>query len=225
MVVKVTFPSSACEYHYKVAPNVELLVGKTYKITNDCDRTYNNNATVVGFLTSSAAATRTIVNAILVEKENPMKATKTPAIPVNIPRTRKAPRMADLVKNIIFNGPATIVFWKDGTKTMVKCHEKDTPDKSKAIALCFMKKMFGNTSEFNTVLRTYVPEAYIEPVEPTAPVDKSNIFISHFCDSPLFNMFNDGGVATAKNTSTTTKANTSDTLISDAIETLMKIFK
>jgi hypothetical protein len=218
MIVKVTFPSSACEYHYKVAPNVKLLVGKTYKITNDYGHTYDNNVTVTGFLPYSTAATRTIVNAILVEKENPMKS-------VNTPRTRKAPRMDDLVKNIIFNGPATIVFWKDGTKTTVKCDEKDIPDKSKAIALCFMKKMFGNTSEFNTVLRTYVPEAYIEPVEPTAPIDESNVFISHFGDSPLFNMFNDGGVAITKNTSTTTKANTSDTSISDAIETLMKIIK
>lgn len=225
MIVKVTFSSSACEYHYKVAPNVKLLVGKTYKITNDCGHTYNNNVTITGFLSTSAAATRTIVNAILVEKENPMKAVKTLAIPVNTPRSRKAPRMADLVKNIIFNGPATIVFWKDGTKTMVKCDEKDISDKSKAIALCFMKKMFGNTSEFNTVLRTYVPEAYIEPVEPTAPIGESNVFISHFGDSSLFNMFNDGGVAITKNTSTTTKANTSDTSISDAIETLMKIIK
>ena len=29
------------------------------------------------------------------------------------------------IKNVIFNPPATIVFWKDGTKTIVKCGEHD----------------------------------------------------------------------------------------------------
>ena len=32
MVVKVTFPSSACEYHYKVAPNVELQLARHIKL-------------------------------------------------------------------------------------------------------------------------------------------------------------------------------------------------
>lgn len=31
------------------------------------------------------------------------------------------------IKNVIFNDPATIVFWKDGTKTVVKC-QKDKGD-------------------------------------------------------------------------------------------------
>ena len=32
------------------------------------------------------------------------------------------------IKNVIFNPPATIVFWSDGTKTAVKCSEKDIFD-------------------------------------------------------------------------------------------------
>ncbi len=182
MVVKVTFPSSNREYHYKIGANIILEIGKTYKITNECGHTYNNNVTVIGFLPTSTAATQTIAKAILVEKESPMKSVKTPPIPVNIPRSRKAPRMADLVKNILFNGPATIVFWTDGTKTMVKCHEEDVYDKSKAIALCFMKKMFGNTSEFNEVLRKYDPEVYEEVEEPMALVDETKVFLSYFGD-------------------------------------------
>lgn len=27
------------------------------------------------------------------------------------------------VERVIYNAPATIVFWTDGTKTVVKCHE------------------------------------------------------------------------------------------------------
>lgn len=30
--------------------------------------------------------------------------------------------------NVIFNGPATIVFWNDGTKTVVKCSDGDEYD-------------------------------------------------------------------------------------------------
>ena len=33
------------------------------------------------------------------------------------------------IKKVIFNGPATIIFWGDGDKTVVKCHESDTYDK------------------------------------------------------------------------------------------------
>ena len=44
------------------------------------------------------------------------------------------------VKKVIFNNPATIVFWSDGTKTVVKCQEGDTFDQEKGLALCFMKK-------------------------------------------------------------------------------------
>lgn len=46
------------------------------------------------------------------------------------------------VKNVIFNAPATIVFWADGTKTVVKCMDEDTYSKDVGLAMCFMKKMF-----------------------------------------------------------------------------------
>lgn len=45
-------------------------------------------------------------------------------------------------KKIVRNGPATIVFWKDGTKTVVKCHDEDyDPEKGLAMALC--RKLWG----------------------------------------------------------------------------------
>lgn len=49
------------------------------------------------------------------------------------------------VREILYNGPATIVFWEDNTKTVVKeqpgelCYD---PDKAFAMAVC--KKLFGN---------------------------------------------------------------------------------
>lgn len=61
-------------------------------------------------------------------------------------------------KKIIFNGPATIVLWEDGTKTVVKCQNGDTFDKEKGIALCFMKKSLGNRSNFNNMIKKYLEE-------------------------------------------------------------------
>jgi len=46
------------------------------------------------------------------------------------------------IKEVIFNYPATIVCWKDGTKTIVKCGEDEASfDREKAVAMCFIKKM------------------------------------------------------------------------------------
>lgn len=57
-------------------------------------------------------------------------------------------------KKIIFNDPATIILWEDGTKTVVKCGENDTYDPEKGIALCFMKKILGNKSgPLNKILK------------------------------------------------------------------------
>lgn len=50
------------------------------------------------------------------------------------------------VKDILINGPATIVFWADGTKTVVKCGAEDPYDVEKAVAMCFMKKALGSRS-------------------------------------------------------------------------------
>lgn len=62
---------------------------------------------------------------------------------------------------IIFNGPATIVFWDDGTKTVVKCTERETFDYEKGVALCYMKKLLGNDSSFKRVFKKFnIPKQY-----------------------------------------------------------------
>ena len=49
---------------------------------------------------------------------------------------------------MIFNPPATIVIWDDGTKTVVKCQEGETFDEEKGVALCFAKKALGNKGNY-----------------------------------------------------------------------------
>ncbi len=60
-----------------------------------------------------------------------------------------------IIKKVIFNEPATIVFWLDGTKTVVKCGEDDVFNKDAGIALCLMKKMYGNEGKFNNEIKKW----------------------------------------------------------------------
>ena len=60
------------------------------------------------------------------------------------------------IEKVIFNEPATIVFWKDGTKTVVKVQEGESFDPEKGLAMAFFKKMHGNTGRFNNIIHTWV---------------------------------------------------------------------
>ena len=57
---------------------------------------------------------------------------------------------------VIFNNPATVTFWKDGTKTVVKCHDGDEYSPIIGLAMCICKKYFGNTGYFNEVFKEFV---------------------------------------------------------------------
>ena len=62
------------------------------------------------------------------------------------------------IRKVIFNDPATIVFWEDGTKTVVKCKEGDTYSKETGLALCITKKVYGNKGNYNNLFRKWVGE-------------------------------------------------------------------
>lgn len=49
-----------------------------------------------------------------------------------------------LIKNVIFNPPATIVFWDDKTKTVVKVKEGEAYDPYTGLAMAICKKLYGN---------------------------------------------------------------------------------
>ena len=53
-------------------------------------------------------------------------------------------------KRIIYNNPATIVFWKDGTKTVVKKAAKEPYNKYNAFCAALAKKVYGNNSRVNS---------------------------------------------------------------------------
>ena len=60
------------------------------------------------------------------------------------------------IKKVIFNDPATIVFWADGTKTVAKAHGDDKFDKEVGLTVCIAKKALGNRSNFDKVFKKWI---------------------------------------------------------------------
>lgn len=56
-----------------------------------------------------------------------------------------------VIDRVIFNDPATIVFWTDGTKTVVKCHKNDTYSEEVGLAMAICKKTFDDGNDFHKV--------------------------------------------------------------------------
>ena len=59
------------------------------------------------------------------------------------------------IRKVIFNAPATVVLWSDGTKTVVKCGPNDIFDKEKGLAMAIAKKMAGNDSRFHKIFKQW----------------------------------------------------------------------
>lgn len=62
------------------------------------------------------------------------------------------------IKDVIFNDPATIVFWADGTKTVVKCQDDDIFDPEKGLAMAISKKALGNKGNYCNELKKWLPK-------------------------------------------------------------------
>ena len=57
------------------------------------------------------------------------------------------------IEKVIFNHPATIIFWTDGTKTIVKCSKDDVWDPEKGITMAITKKFFGDTKFIKKLIK------------------------------------------------------------------------
>lgn len=65
------------------------------------------------------------------------------------------------IEKVIFNDPATIVFWTDKTKTVVKCSETDIYDPEKGLAMAVAKKFIGTNkshSNYMNEFKKWLPE-------------------------------------------------------------------
>lgn len=65
---------------------------------------------------------------------------------------------APAIKKVIFNYPATIVLWSDGSKTVVKCQDGDIYDPEKGLAMAISKKALGNKGNYCNEFKKWLPE-------------------------------------------------------------------
>ena len=72
------------------------------------------------------------------------------------------------IQKVIFNDPATIILWSDGSKTVVKA-ENEEFDPEKGLAMAISKKALGNEGNYYNVfkewLRKYDGSANLVPIE------------------------------------------------------------
>lgn len=61
------------------------------------------------------------------------------------------------IKNVIFNPPATIVFWTDNSKTVVKA-ENEIFDPEKGLAMAIAKKALGNKGNYYETFKKWLPK-------------------------------------------------------------------
>lgn len=61
------------------------------------------------------------------------------------------------INNVIFNDPATIVLWSDGSKTVVKANGEPF-DPEKGLAMAIAKKALGNEGNYYDIFREWLPK-------------------------------------------------------------------
>ena len=66
------------------------------------------------------------------------------------------------IKNVVFNPPATIVFWTDNSKTVVKA-KNEAFDPEKGLAIAIAKKALGNKGNYYETFKKWLPKT--EPKE------------------------------------------------------------
>lgn len=80
------------------------------------------------------------------------------------------------IKKVIFNNPATIILWNDGTKTVSKCHNEKF-DKEKGFAMAVAKKTVGSYAK----IKKLIDQAVKQDTFPFATKKEAEIF---FHDKP-----------------------------------------
>lgn len=63
------------------------------------------------------------------------------------------------IKDVIFAPPVTIVYWSDGSKTVVKCSEKDVFDPEKGLAMAIAKRCGGSKGSYYKEIQNWVEKS------------------------------------------------------------------
>ena len=75
--------------------------------------------------------------------------------PVDSFETKQSTNRRVKIKDVIFSDPATVVFWSDDTKTVVKTRGGEKYDKEKGLAMAIVKKITGNTGNYYNIFKEW----------------------------------------------------------------------
>ena len=75
--------------------------------------------------------------------------------PVDSFETKQSTNRRVKIKDIIFSDPATVVFWSDDTKTVVKTRGGEKYDKEKGLAMAIIKKITGNAGNYYEIFKEW----------------------------------------------------------------------
>jgi hypothetical protein len=64
------------------------------------------------------------------------------------------------IEKVIFNPPATIVLWNDGTKTVVKAQDDEPFDPEKGLTMAIAKKYLGNKGNYFNQIKKWTEPYY-----------------------------------------------------------------
>lgn len=103
-----------------------------------------------GFIESLEALELVEPDAGICEKEELRKEILSKMATINVAETKSFYSLN--VSKIIFNPPATIVFWEDGTKTVVKCAAEDEFSEYYGFLAALGKKVYENNSQIKKLI-------------------------------------------------------------------------
>ena len=97
-------------------------------------------------------------------------------------RQKKNKRLRELIKQVIFSGPMTIVKWNDGTITRVRCAEGETYDQEKGLLAAMAKKLYEDTNIFVEELAYWCeqPEEKEEELKGYAALKDKDDFLKYY---------------------------------------------
>lgn len=77
------------------------------------------------------------------------------------------------IKDVKFNPPATIIFWADNTKTVVKTQEGDDFDPEIGMAMAISKKAYGNKGLYYNHIKKWTDRYYEENADKVSNISKN----------------------------------------------------
>jgi hypothetical protein len=91
------------------------------------------------------------------------------------------------IKKVITSDPATIVFWNDGTKTVVKCQDPDTYSPKLGVLYALARKVYSKT-DYSVFLDK------MEQLDDCDGSKKVSLRYIDFANEPKYDFLDDGTV-------------------------------